>query len=123
MARFGIIGAGLMGHGIAVALARGGHQVHVHDSDPATLDSLPVRIGTALRLCGESEEASQRARSLITATPRLAEALGQAEFVIEAVPERLAVKHEVIAAVEAAVSPRSRCGRTPRSCPSPRSGP
>ncbi|WHT21867.1 3-hydroxyacyl-CoA dehydrogenase family protein [Crossiella sp. CA-258035] len=105
MARFGIIGAGLMGHGIAVALARGGHQVHVHDSDPATLDSLPVRIGTALRLCGESEEASQRARSLITATPRLAEALGQAEFVIEAVPERLAVKHEVIAAVEAAVSP------------------
>ncbi|GGS56781.1 3-hydroxyacyl-CoA dehydrogenase family protein [Actinokineospora fastidiosa] len=106
MARFGIIGAGLMGHGIAVALAQGGHRVHVHDRDPATLGSLDIRVEKALRLCGASEEESSRARDRIIPTPDLPDALRAADVVVEAVPERLSVKHEVIAEVEAVVSPR-----------------
>ena len=38
-ARIAVIGAGLMGHGIAQVFALAGHEVSIHDSIAANLDS------------------------------------------------------------------------------------
>ena len=103
MALFGIVGAGLMGHGIAVALAQGGHHTRLHDQDPASLADLHDRVDQALRLGGTPEPARLAARDLISAVPDLDAALHQVDVVVEAVPERIEVKHEVMACVEAAV--------------------
>lgn len=103
MALFGIVGAGLMGHGIAVALARAGHRTRLHDPDPAALADLHDRVEKALELTGTSGPARAAVQDLVSATSDLDSALRQADIVVEAVPERMAVKHEVMASVEAVV--------------------
>ncbi|MGX7829722.1 3-hydroxyacyl-CoA dehydrogenase family protein [Actinokineospora sp. 24-640] len=107
MALFGIVGAGLMGHGIAVALAQGGHHARLYDPDPATLEDLRDRVDKALELSGTPESARTAVADLVNAAPDLDAVLHQADVVVEAVPERMAVKHEVMASVEAAVPART----------------
>lgn len=48
-ANIAIVGAGLMGHGIAQVFARAGHKVRVYDAFQASLDSLRGRIESNLR--------------------------------------------------------------------------
>ncbi|CAL9462738.1 putative 3-hydroxybutyryl-CoA dehydrogenase [Actinosynnema sp. ALI-1.44] len=103
MTRFGIVGAGLMGHGIAVALAQAGHHSRLYDPDPATLGDLHSRVETALELGGTPEPERMAVQDLISAVSDLDTALHDADIVVEAVPERMTVKREVMAAVEAAV--------------------
>ncbi|MFI9813883.1 3-hydroxyacyl-CoA dehydrogenase family protein [Saccharothrix variisporea] len=107
MALFGIVGAGLMGHGIAAALARAGHHTRLHDPDPAVLGDVHDRVERALELSGTPEAARMAVQDHISAVPDLDAALHQVDVVVEAVPERMAVKHEVVAAVEALVPPRT----------------
>lgn len=100
MTRFGIVGAGLMGHGIAVDLARAGHRVDIHDAHPSVMASLPARVAAALAACGDPDP--ELARSRITGAGSLGEAVACADVVVEAVPERIDLKRAVLAAVEAA---------------------
>ncbi|MEU7282940.1 3-hydroxyacyl-CoA dehydrogenase family protein [Streptomyces sp. NPDC045431] len=100
MIRFGIVGGGLMGHGIAVALARAGFGVAVHDADPATLADLGERVGQALQRCGTAVEERATVAERITAAATLTELARSSDIVVEAVPERLEVKHQVLAALE-----------------------
>ncbi len=46
-ARIAVIGAGLMGHGIAQVFALAGHDVSIHDSIAASLDSAKAYFGNA----------------------------------------------------------------------------
>ena len=57
--RIGVIGAGLMGHGIAQVFASHGHYVAVYDPSEASLATLKERIRTNLRDLGQSESAMQ----------------------------------------------------------------
>ena len=43
-----VVGAGLMGHGIAQVLAQAGHHVALTDTDPAVLDTALTRIARNL---------------------------------------------------------------------------
>jgi 3-hydroxybutyryl-CoA dehydrogenase len=95
-ARIAIVGAGLMGHGIAKVFAVAGHDVAVHDVDPASLASLRERVARILAETGEDVAALAR----ITPVADLAEAVGDADVVIEAVAERLPVKQAVFAELE-----------------------
>ena len=60
MMRVTVIGAGLMGHGLAQVFAAGGHDVAVHDPVQAALDTLRDRIRANLRDLGEDEAAADR---------------------------------------------------------------
>ena len=53
-ANIAVIGAGLMGHGIALTFARAGHAVALHDPAADMLASAPARIGESLALLGAS---------------------------------------------------------------------
>jgi 3-hydroxybutyryl-CoA dehydrogenase len=96
--RIGVIGAGLMGHGIAQVFAVAGHAVRLTDSHPETLAAAPERIRGNLAALGQDAAAADRVRLAAT----VAETVADADFVVEAVSEDLAVKRAVFAAAEAA---------------------
>lgn len=87
-----IIGAGLMGHGIAQVFATAGHSVRITDADEKILNDVPRRISASLAELG-MEEAPVLAR--IRLTPSLAETLDGCTVVIEAISERIELKRAV----------------------------
>ncbi|MGV1795286.1 3-hydroxyacyl-CoA dehydrogenase family protein [Rhizobium sp. A37_96] len=86
-----VIGAGLMGHGIAQVFAVGGHEVRVYDAHHEVLDTLRARIAKNLRTLGLPDDAQRR----VTGTADLAEAVSTADVVIEAAPEKLDLKRSI----------------------------
>jgi 3-hydroxybutyryl-CoA dehydrogenase len=95
-ARIGIVGAGLMGHGIAQVFAVAGHPVTVYDAFPDALKTLRSRIAKNLADLGQDGSAAER----VTPSETLAGAVGEAEVVIEAAPEKLALKQDIFAELE-----------------------
>ncbi|HUE11903.1 MAG TPA: 3-hydroxyacyl-CoA dehydrogenase family protein [Steroidobacteraceae bacterium] len=97
-ARVSVVGAGLMGHGIAQVFAVRGHVVRVFDSAGAMLDTLNDRIRANLADLDQDVSAADH----VIATPVLADAVRDADVVIEAGPENLAIKQRLFLDVEAA---------------------
>jgi len=93
-----VIGAGLMGHGIAQVFAAAGHPVAVFDPAPAALASLPDRLRAICRDLGQEEAVAARVRPC----SMLADAVHDAAFVVEAVSEDLPLKRRLFAEIEAA---------------------
>jgi 3-hydroxybutyryl-CoA dehydrogenase len=54
-ARIAVVGAGLMGHGIAQVFALAGHGVTIYDSIVASLDTVKTRILTNLKDLGDDQ--------------------------------------------------------------------
>src|SRR6516164_5456011 len=77
--RIAVIGAGLMGHGIAQVFALAGHEVNVTDTGMKNLESLERRIAANLRDLGDDESALARVRSCVD----LSEAVYGVDYVIE----------------------------------------
>src|SRR5918911_1678733 len=98
-ARIAVIGAGLMGHGIAQVFAVAGHHVGVYDAVEASLASLHERIRNNLRDLGEDQSAVERVRPI----PHLPDAVADADFVVEAALEDLLFKQRLFAEIEANV--------------------
>ena len=95
-ARIAVIGAGLMGHGIAQVFALAGHDVRIHDSVMASLDTATSRILANLRDLGDDESAVQRVHPML----QLAAAVREADYVVEAVLEDLPLKQKLFAEIE-----------------------
>jgi 3-hydroxybutyryl-CoA dehydrogenase len=95
-----VIGAGLMGHGIALTFARAGHHVSVTDPMADMLASCPARIAESLILLGATEAEVQEALGRVTLAPNLADAVRNADVVFEAAPEKLELKQKIFADVE-----------------------
>ena len=95
-ARIAVVGAGLRGHGIAQVFALAGHDVSITDAVKASLDTVKSRIGASLRDLGDDETAIERVRVCAT----LADAVGEADYVVEAVSEDLTLKQKLFAEIE-----------------------
>ncbi|TFZ34290.1 3-hydroxyacyl-CoA dehydrogenase family protein [Pseudomonas syringae] len=91
-----VIGAGLMGHGIAQVFALAGHKVILHDPDRAILDVAPQRIAHNLDQMGL---ASASVLANISLVSDLKAAVAGADIIIEAAPERLELKQKLFAEV------------------------
>jgi 3-hydroxybutyryl-CoA dehydrogenase len=90
MSEVAVIGAGLMGHGIALVLALGGHRVRLTDSRPETLERVPGLIASALDTLREAGAVSaewtpERAAEVIRLEPDLGATVAGAQLVIEAI--------------------------------------
>lgn len=96
-----VIGAGLMGHGIALTFARAGHHVSLSDPDDATLVSAPARIRDSLTVMGADDREIETSLARIRLSETLASAVSRADFVFEAAPEKLALKQQIFADLEA----------------------
>jgi 3-hydroxybutyryl-CoA dehydrogenase len=99
--RIAVIGAGLMGHGIAQVFALAGHDVAIYDAFPALLDTVKARILANLKDLGDDEGAVNR----VTPQGDLAKAVSGADYVVEAVLEDLALKQKLFAEIEPLVRP------------------
>ncbi len=100
-ARIAVIGAGLMGHGIAQVFALAGHEVSIYDPVIAALDSVRARILTNLKDLGDDPAAVER----VTPCHALADAVRDADYVVEAVLEDLALKQKLFVEIEPRVRP------------------
>lgn len=90
-AAIAVIGAGLMGHGIAQVFAAAGHDVALFDSDPGKRSSAAARIRAIFELKNQPASSLER----ITILDDLAQAVAGATFVVEAVAEKIEIKHEL----------------------------
>jgi 3-hydroxybutyryl-CoA dehydrogenase len=93
MRRVAIIGGGLMGAGIAQVFAVAGHHVTIFEPLPAVRETVPERIAETLAMVNGDPSALDR----IMVTSDLIEAVGNAEFVTEAAPEKLDLKRQIFA--------------------------
>jgi 3-hydroxybutyryl-CoA dehydrogenase len=100
-ARIAVVGAGLMGHGIAQVFALAGHDVVITDSVTQNLDTAKSRIAANLRDLGDDESAVSR----VTPCADLADAVRDADYVVEAVLENLPLKQKLFGAIERHVRP------------------
>ena len=96
--RLAVVGAGLMGSGIAQVAAQAGWDVTMRDLDEASLrrgtDGIRDSLGRFAAKGKIAEEDVEAALARITTTTDL-DALADADIVVEAVFEKLEVKHDV----------------------------
>jgi len=101
--RVAVLGAGTMGHGIAEVAAMAGYRVALRDVEQEYVDDGYQNIEWSLgKLAekGQLDEGPEAVLDRIETTTDLAVAVNDADLVVEAVPERLALKREVFAEVE-----------------------
>lgn len=99
--KIGVIGGGLMGHGIAYLLAAAGHRVAVFEPSAELRASLAARLQAIADLLGDDAAPLQR----IAARDSLASAVQDATFVFEAAPEKLPLKQQIFAELEKYTAP------------------
>ena len=100
----GILGAGLMGHGIAQVFASAGYKVNLYDVDDATLKAAKDRIASnfkvfiALNLAkpGDMQDCLDR----ITLSSSIKGLCEGPQFIIEAILEDLKIKRNTFAEIE-----------------------
>ncbi|HJV84665.1 MAG TPA: 3-hydroxyacyl-CoA dehydrogenase [Noviherbaspirillum sp.] len=103
----GIVGAGLMGRGIAQIAAQGGIPVILHDSRPGAAEEARTAIAAMLQKLADKGKLS--GDDVAAACGRIRVAVSLADFapctmVIEAIVEKLGVKQELFQQLEAVVS-------------------
>ncbi|MEM1884909.1 MAG: 3-hydroxyacyl-CoA dehydrogenase NAD-binding domain-containing protein, partial [Candidatus Jordarchaeales archaeon] len=93
-----VLGAGLMGHGIAQICAMAGYKVWLRDIKQEFLDSGMQKIQWSLSKLVEKQKISEADAKAtlgrISTTLDLKEAAKEADFVIEAIPEVMSLKQE-----------------------------
>src|ERR1700733_5722508 len=99
--KIGVIGGGLMGHGIAYLLAAAGHVIGVFEPTPELRATLPKRLRAIADLFGDNAALLEN----MSAHDQLAPAVAGASFVFEAAPEKLPLKQKIFAELESAVAP------------------
>ena len=106
-----IIGAGLMGHGIAQEFAFAGYQVHLHDVSTAHVEAGIARIRDNLQMFVENDLAQpaqvDETLNRIHGSDQLETVGCTADFVIEAVVENLPLKQEVFRQLDTVCPPHT----------------
>src|SRR5215207_3945212 len=107
MAKVAVLGAGTMGHALALVFALGGHRVRLTDSDPATVERAQGLMETALATLVRLGEAPPERRAAwlagaVTRHPLLTETVRDAELIIEAIIEQPDAKRALYAELDQA---------------------
>jgi len=102
--RVAVMGTGTMGPGMGAVLARGGMEVALFDVSAEALERAKATYDLAWGVLDRLETPTVAGGAVRYATD-LADALEGAEFVMEAVPEKLELKQQVFAEYEQHVGP------------------
>jgi 3-hydroxybutyryl-CoA dehydrogenase len=95
-----VVGAGLMGHALALVFALGGHKVRLTDNNPEVLARAPNLMASALELLVEGGEVDtnwdqQRLAATVRSCTTLEETLAGAQLVVEAIIETHEAKRKL----------------------------
>ncbi|MBT3994917.1 MAG: hypothetical protein HOF01_03880 [Chloroflexi bacterium] len=100
-----VVGAGLLGHGIALELAVHGKQVFLNDVSENLLSDAISRARVGLRALASvgriSEEQIEQALARISSSTELGESVKNADLVIEAASENLELKKKIFTDIDA----------------------
>jgi 3-hydroxybutyryl-CoA dehydrogenase len=110
----GIVGGGLMGHGIAYLLAAAGHKVAVYEPSAELRATLPQRLEAIAALLEDDAAPVKK----ISVHDALAPAMHGASFVFEAAPEKLPLKQQLFAEIERLVAPETILASNSSAIPS-----
>jgi 3-hydroxybutyryl-CoA dehydrogenase len=103
--RFVVVGAGTMGAGIAYVAANAGFSVELVEIDAVRAsearDTLDAQWSKAVERGKLTDADAADARTRVVIAADLAEVADAPDVIVEAVPERLDLKHDVLAAAEA----------------------
>jgi 3-hydroxyacyl-CoA dehydrogenase len=102
--RSAVIGTGTMGPGMGAVLARAGLEVALYDVSAEALERAKGGVTVADGVLERLETPKQDGGS-VRFTDDLGDALAGVDIVLEAVPEKLELKHEVFRQLETHVSP------------------
>lgn len=105
MQKVAVIGGGTMGAGIAQASALAGYEVMLYDMTDALLAQSVAEIGASIDkgvARGKTAVADAESAKAALHTTTSLETAAQADLIIEAVPEKLALKREIFARLDAA---------------------
>lgn len=99
-----VLGAGIMGHGIAQAFLMGGYPVKLYDIRDSILETARSHVQESLQLFQDAGLIKKQdiapALEALTLTADLKKAVKGADFVVEAVPENLALKQALFEKLE-----------------------
>lgn len=98
--KIAVIGAGLMGHGIALVLAKAGQYVAITDPHEAARYTVAERIRQSMLAMGEDEKTIAKTLKMIEVFNTTAGAVRDASLVFEAAPEKLDLKKVIFAEIE-----------------------
>jgi 3-hydroxyacyl-CoA dehydrogenase len=102
--RIAVVGVGLMGHGIAQEFALAGYDVHLHSRSEESLQTALKSIqANLLRLVGMgvvTREQVEAVPARLHPSPVLAEAVSDADVVIESIYEDVALKRQIFQALD-----------------------
>jgi 3-hydroxybutyryl-CoA dehydrogenase len=99
--KIGVVGGGLMGHGIAYLLAAAGHEARIFEPSADIRASIPQRLASIRDLLGDEVAVLSR----ISVHDQLAPAVEGTTFVFEAAPEKLPLKQKIFAELERLTAP------------------
>jgi 3-hydroxybutyryl-CoA dehydrogenase len=109
--RIGVVGAGVMGTGIAQSLAEAGHRVVVVDVSDEALGRLPdeVRKGVSMTALLRGRAGARPAEDVLALIETTTDygRLSDAEFVIENATEKVEVKAEIYPRLDATCGPEA----------------
>jgi 3-hydroxybutyryl-CoA dehydrogenase len=112
--KIGIIGGGLMGHGIAYLFAAVGHKVAIFEPVSKIRATLPQRLRAIADLLDDDPGLTQN----IETFDALSAAMRDTSFVFEAAPEKLPLKQKIFGDVEALVAPATILASNSSAIPS-----
>ena len=111
ISRIGVIGAGLMGHGIALNFALGGFDVYLNDTTDESLEraleNVDVSLGTMKSVGLADDDAATAVPSKIHTSTSLAETVADVDFVSKPCSRTWELKHEVFARLDELSPPRT----------------
>lgn len=104
---YAVLGAGLMGVGIATHFIRHGHEVLLYDPDPQRLAEAPAVASGILAELSDVGQFAHIERGAALARLRVTgdlNAVARARLLIEAIPERLELKHALYEQLEGLIA-------------------
>lgn len=109
--KIGIVGGGLMGHGVAQFFAQGGYPVTMYNRTEESSKRAMIEVKRGLSLFVEagisSQEEADATIARITPVTEIREAVEEADFVTEAVVDDLALKQNVFQDIDAFAPPHA----------------
>jgi 3-hydroxybutyryl-CoA dehydrogenase len=97
----GVVGGGLMGHGIGYLLVMAGHDVAIYEPSAEVRAAIPQRLKAIADLLEDDPTPLRR----IAIHDTLAPAVAKADIVFEAAPEKLPLKQQIFAELEKLTRP------------------
>ena len=104
-----VLGAGTMGHGIAHTFSRHGYQVNLYEPFDAVRESAPQKIREELQFMVDEGYITEADRDNgirnITMYASLEDTARDADYVIEACPEKMELKQKLFSQLDAVCKP------------------